>query len=203
MNSLNLLFPTKCCLCNKIGEELCKSCYEELKKYEIDRLDSNKFFIFKYDEKVRKLILNYKFYDKSYISRMFIKYIFYNKKICNFIKEYDIILPVPLHKKRKSARGYNQSELITKSISKKLKIKTYNNILIKTVNNKPQALTRKEDRLHNVKDVYIINNKEKVLNKKILLFDDVYTTGNTTNECKKLLEKAGAKEVGILTLAKD
>ena len=67
----------------------------------------------------------------------------------------------------------------------------------------PQSIQNKEERASNVKNAYYIKNEKIVQNKKILLIDDIYTTGNTVNECSKMLKQAGAKEIGVLTLAKD
>ena len=61
----------------------------------------------------------------------------------------------------------------------------------------------KEARSKNAKDVYIVKNEQKIINKNVLIFDDIYTTGATTNECKKILKQHGANKVGIITIAKD
>ena len=74
---------------------------------------------------------------------------------------------------------------------------------MKIKDNKVQSLLKKEDRMNNVKNVYSICDSEKIINKKILLVDDIYTTGNTVNECSRMLIESGACEVGILTIAKD
>ena len=66
---------------------------------------------------IRKEILDYKFNDKSYYYRAFSNILLNNKNICKILKSYDIIVPVPIHKKRKFQRGYNQAELITKQIA--------------------------------------------------------------------------------------
>ena len=70
-------------------------------------------------------------------------------------------------------------------------------------NIKPQSSLNKEDRIKNVENVYSIKNQEKIINKKILLIDDIYTTGSTVNECSKVLKQAGVNNIGILTIAKD
>ena len=100
-------------------------------------------------------------------------------------------------------RGYNQSELIVKELAKKLKIKPGIKILVKTINNKPQSTLSGKLRKENTKNVYKLINQEKINNKKILLFDDIYTTGATANECILELKKAEPKKIGIITLAKD
>ena len=67
----------------------------------------------------------------------------------------------------------------------------------------PQSKLDSKKRKQNILDAYKIKDITKVKNKKILLFDDIYTTGNTVNECSKILKQSGTKEIGVLTLAKD
>ncbi len=126
-----------------------------------------------------------------------------NKKIFDFIESYDIIIPVPIHKKRMKERGYNQSELIAQELSKMANIKCYKDILIKIRNNKPQSTLNGKMRKENAKNVYKLEKIEKITNKRILLFDDIYTTGATVNSCIQELKKVKVKQIGILTLAKD
>jgi len=123
------------------------------------------------------------------------------KKYVKLFGSYDIICAVPIHKKRKAERGYNQSELIAKEISKKLQNIEYKDILIKTKNNKRQSDLKREDRIDNVRNVYEIRNKQIIKDKKIIIFDDVYTTGNTVNECSRVLKENGANKILVLTLA--
>ena len=66
-----------------------------------------------------------------------------------------------------------------------------------------QSLLTRKQRRENIKNAYEVKNQEKIRGKKIILFDDVYTTGATINECKRVLNEAGAGEILILTLAKD
>ena len=111
-----------------------------------------------------------------------------------------------MYKKKKNQRGYNQSELIAKEIAKKIEnIEYRNDILLKIKNTARQSSLNKEQRKENIKNAYLIksSNKEYILNKNILIFDDIYTTGSTANECAKMLKEAGAKNIGILTIAKD
>ena len=136
---------------------------------------------------IRKLILNYKFQDKTYLYKTFVKFLLKNKKIVENIKTYDIIIPVPLSTKRQKQRGYNQSLLIAKEIGKKLKIKVEKNILIKTKNILPQSTLNKEQRITNVQGTYKMQNANKIANKKILIIDDVYRTGTRRNRCGKIL----------------
>ncbi len=246
---LELIYPPKCGICGRIGSYLCKECFIKLKKKEIENNQyEDMYFIYKYENLIRDLIIKYKFKDASYLYKTFSNFILKNKKICNFIKSYDIIIPVPLHRKRKTERGYNQAELIIKDVVKMINIdievsKKYsipdscmdnttingvaklsnkmiereeifdnkkssnikfdNTILKKITNIKPQSLKKVKSRIEDVKGAYIVDNQDKIKDKNILIFDDIYTTGSTCNECKKVLLESGARKVAILALAKD
>lgn len=199
---LNILFPEKCAVCGKLGESICLKCYNKLKKFEINNNYKDVFFLYKYQGIIRNLILSYKFKDKSYLYKTFSKCMLKNKNLCNFLKSYDIIIPVPLHKKRKMERGYNQSALIANELAKNLELKYYD-ILIKNKNTKPQSSKSLKERKKSVVGIYEIKNKGLVKGKSVVIFDDIYTTGSTLEECKKVLFKCGAKKVGLLALAKD
>lgn len=167
--------------------------------------ENDKFFIYKYEGKIRDLILKYKFDDKAYLSEFFAECISNNYEAINFIKKYDIIIPVPLHRKRFRERGYNQTYLIIKKviINNKPVDNVEKQVLKKSKNLKPQSLKGVNERINDIKGAYFVDNKEKILGKNVLLFDDIYTTGATANECKNVLLNAGASQVGILTLARD
>ena len=214
-NILNLVYPPVCGFCGNICKDyICKKCSIKIEKHEIKNKNilkvknKQKYFdeicsIFKYEEIIRDILIKYKFQNKAYLYKTFSKIILNNKKICGFLKKYDIIIPVPVHKKRKHQRGYNQTQLIAKNVAKILNIKFRNNILVKNVNTKPQSELTKKDRETNIKNVFGIKDIRKIKNMNILIFDDIYTTGSTVNECSKILKEAGAKKVAILTIAKD
>ena len=126
-----------------------------------------------------------------------------NEKIFENIKKYDKIIPVPISKKRNKERGYNQSMLIAEEIANKTNLELVNNCLIKTKNIIEQSKLNKEDRQQNIQGVYSLQNERLITNKKILLVDDIYTTGSTVNECCKILQQANPKTMGVLVLAKD
>lgn len=209
---INLIYPKVCGICGEISkEDICNKC-----KVKINKLKRNKkhiyltknfcthMYIFDYRDILKEKILQYKFKEATYLYKTFIKIISNDKKICGFLKSCDIMIPVPISKKRKQKRGYNQSEMIAKYIAKNIENLTYrNDILYKVKDTLPQSLLNKEKRSQNISNVYCIKNIEQVNNKKILLFDDIFTTGNTVNECAKMLKQAGAKEINVLTLAKD
>lgn len=208
---LELIYPCTCGICDKICKEaLCKKCEIQLKKHEINVIKkyNNKHFdesihIFKYEDIIRKKLVEYKFQDKSYLYKTFSKIILKNKKVCGNLKKYDIIIPVPIHRKRKLIRGYNQTELIAKQIAKNIELNLENKVLFKQKNIVSQSELNKSNRKENVRNAFIIKNSERVKNKNILIFDDIYTTGSTACECSRILKKAGANQIGILTIAKD
>ncbi len=206
---LETLYPKQCLICGKKEKDaICSKCYNKLKiESKIDTYTNKSFeehlYIFKYEGKIRQLIINYKFKEKAYLNELFAKIILKNEKICRKIKKYGIIIPVPIHKKRKNERGYNQSELIARKLAKSLKLELVTDSLIKQKNTLPQSTLSKKQRIENTKQVYKIQNRQKIENKKIILLDDIYTTGATTEECSKILKQNGAKQILVLTIAKD
>lgn len=214
-NLLELIYPNVCGICEEINKNsLCENCKVKIEKDIIAKIDTyekdnSKFFnkhgyIFKYKGYIRNLLINYKFNNKPYLYKTFSNITVNNKKMMDFIKSYDIITSVPIHKKRFYNRGYNQSELLSKEICKNLKgINFRTDILFKIKNNTAQSTLNKIERTLNVKNVYEIKNANLIKDKKILLIDDIYTTGNTVNECSRILKENGAKEIGIFTISKD
>ncbi len=211
---IDLIYPPVCGICDRICKKhLCKECDIDLKKYEINEIedvknDKSKYYdyqvkTFKYKGKVRSKIIDYKFNEKSYMYHTFQKMITKNEKIYSFLKKYDIILYVPMFKKQEHKRGYNQTYLIAKEIGKTLGIPIEKNNLTKIKDTKKQSTLTKEERKTNVKNAFVIEKPERIVNKKVILFDDIFTTGNTVNECSKVIKMAGAKEVAILTIAVD
>jgi len=210
---LKFIYPTRCGICGKLNEqELCKKCENSIKKYMVCKTNKNikdKYFdehlyVFKYKNLIRDKLIQYKFFDSAYLYKTFSKIIYKNKKICGFLKKYDIIIPVPIHKKRKTKRGYNQSELIVKDIALNTGIAMHFKVLQKIRNTKPQSSLGKKEREINIKDAYVVNKSEIIFNKNILLFDDIYTTGSTVNECARVLIENGLEResIGVLTKTK-
>ena len=204
---LNIIFPTVCGLCGKIDKRaICPKCYlrikNEFKFYCINNNGYYLYFIGFYEGNLRELILKYKFREKSYLAEMFARIIGKNDVFIKAFREYDYIVPVPMHSKNIKLRGYNQSELLCKMISKIYGINIKNNCLFKKKENKRQSKLNLTERINNVKNVYCVENAEQIKNKKILLLDDIYTTGNTVNECIKELNKAKPSCIDVFVLAK-
>jgi len=117
------------------------------------------------------------------------------------MEDYDCIVPVPLHKRRKRERGYNQVELIGRRLSRATGIPMETHALIKTANTPPQVGLSYQERLRNVRGHFDVPDPSGLAGKKILLIDDVFTTGTTVNESARvLLRKGKVKYVDVFTL---
>ena len=196
-------------------KSLCNKCRNKLKeeyKFEIDdyKTDMSKYFIehyyfFKYKNLIREQILGIKFNERPYNCQTLAYFLKNMQKSFEKLKKYDIIIVVPISRERYKERGYNQSEIIAKKISQMLNIPIKRNILYKNKNTVPQSTLNKEQRKANAKNAYFAKDCKKIVNKKIMLIDDIYTTGNTVNECSKVLVDKGINrnQIGILTIAKD
>ena len=122
----------------------------------------------------------------------------------------DIILPVPLHKKRFRMRGFNQAYLLVSSWNilggqhpdHPIPLQIERNLLVRAAATIPQSALGRAQRAVNIKNAFGLNDPDQLIDKRILLIDDVYTTGATVNECTRLLLNRGARYVDVLTLAR-
>jgi ComF family protein len=117
------------------------------------------------------------------------------------IKEYGLIIPVPLHFSRLRQRGFNQSLMLARKIGEMWNIKVSAEILIKLKHTTPQTMLSYKQRQKNVRGVFACR-VNKAAGKKVLLIDDVYTSGSTVDECARVLKKNGSVKVDVLTLAR-
>lgn len=156
---------------------------------------------FIYDDFSKHLILNLKFFDRPADA----------EALANLLlgagqdiwkEEPDLLLPVPLHRKRLISRKYNQSALLAKYLTAKTFIPTDYFSLIRPENTIPQATLKGRARRTNLKHAFAVTDSQNLKGKKVVLIDDVMTTGSTLNECAKVLHKAGVKEIYSLTLAR-
>lgn len=116
--------------------------------------------------------------------------------------EFDAIVPVPLHPSRQRERGYNQAELIARPLAKRLGLKMATYLLVRTRPRPPKSLLTLRERWESVRGAYETRSGAKVDKLRILLVDDVFTTGATLDACAKALRKAGAKSVHGVTVAR-
>lgn len=194
--------------CKKCGKPIenkdrvyCYDCYRDDHHFDMGRA------LWSYEGAVKDAIHDLKYHNKPYKARALSKALatFYND-VFRYDIDYpiDLIIPVPLHKKRESERGYNQSTLMVKLLSKSLNIPYSDHIIKRTVNTKPlKQLTNKERCLHIVNAFTYSKSPSScgIINKSILLIDDIYTTGTTVDEISRILKRNGAANVYVLCVS--
>lgn len=217
---LRLLFPARCICCGAVlpfntPEEICSDCKGDIKlldMYEYKNPPGSSitrvFSVFEYEGGVRKAIHRLKFGETPHnafvladLSYLLLEEYFNVRYKCRPCSDCDIIIPAPLHPKRKRQRGYNQSELIASRLSFHMKIPMMKGVLVKKVNTPPQSRLGRAERLKNLIGVYYVRKPDLVKNRKILLVDDIMTTGSTLEQCGKVLMDAGARQVEAYVVA--
>ena len=182
--------------CNKCGRSMpftvekdssCLKCIKQSPSFDIARA------VVTFDEKSKHLIHSLKYYDKTSIAKAFAKnlYSIYRKEI----EEADLIIPVPMHKLKRMLRFYNQALVIAQAISELSHKPVCSNVLIKTKWTRSQASLSKKEREANLMKSFAIRNAEIIKNKKLVLVDDVSTTGSTAKACSEELKKYADKVV--------
>lgn len=208
----NLLFPPKCIFCNTIldiknEEFICDKCPSKIPFFDQEiEIRPDDFFdgvicIFKYKGIAKSAIIRYKFHNKISYATVFAQLLSEKIKKTENCQDIDLILSVPLHKKKEQIRGYNQAHLIAKELSKLQRIDKGTNILKRVKNTKPQSLLPKHKRQSNVEGAFVVEDFSQIIGKNILIIDDIMTTGNTLNECSRILKEAGAKNILAAVLA--
>ncbi|MCL2391110.1 MAG: double zinc ribbon domain-containing protein [Oscillospiraceae bacterium] len=207
---LDLLFPPKCVFCGSIlnsGDDgICGKCIESLPFADNFGQQSGSYYDFcvsplYFSGVVRKSIHRYKFKDASAYAAT------YGKLLAECIRhtpgiKYDIISWVPLSSKRKSSRGYDQALLLALATALEL-----NDVAVETLKKTHDVQAQSElgdeaERSANISGAYAVSDPELIEGKRVLLIDDVVTTGSTLAECAKALRLAGANSVVCAALAR-
>jgi len=118
------------------------------------------------------------------------------------VAKYDVVMPVPLHLTRLRWRGFNQALLLARRIARQHGRRVDPFSLERSRATQPQVELDERERRHNVARAFRVSHPDKVRDRRVLLVDDVYTTGSTVNECSRVLLKAGARSVDVLVLAR-
>jgi len=220
---LELLFPTRCVSCGASGKLLCESCLARLKsldklycvvcgkpavggfthpgcatRYTPERVLS----AFWYRGPAKKAIKTLKYKRVWTLAKLLSQLLVEDleEKGVSFGVE-AVIIPVPLAFWRRGKRGFNQAELLAKTLGERLNLSVKTNLLERAKETPSQTgLTRKE-RAKNVKGAFKV--QRELRREDLLLVDDILTTGETVRECARILKKAGAGQVWVLTFAKD
>lgn len=199
--TIKKIVPPICIKCSKpidlnAPEELCSDCRKHDHSFEMSRS------VFAYEGTVKKGIYLFKYYNKPYFYRFFGRCLVDYMKDTNYCG-FNLVVPVPLHRSKLKKRGYNQSELLARYISKNTDA-PYGDVLKRVKKTPKQSQMTKEERRKNLKNAFDIK-KDKIellRDKTALLVDDVYTTGSTADECSKTLLENGASKVYVITIAR-
>jgi len=117
-------------------------------------------------------------------------------------EEFDIVVPVPLHPKRRRERGYNQAELLACALSRKIAVPFSADALVRIRHTLPQVGLSESQRMENVSKAFRCKDAQRISNARVLLIDDVMTTGATVGSAARCLLDGGALRVSVLTLAR-
>lgn len=223
---LDLLFPKFCFGCKKEGLYICQDCARQiqvnhysfcptcknktshLQKCNLHKTHA-KFFLspFFYDNAmIKNLIHSFKYEFVKSIGPELARFMIQSLEKSNLSDHKPanelIIVPVPLHKKRLAWRGFNQSEILAREISKNLGVRLSLD-LKRSKHTKPQIeMADIKERSENIRGAFICEYPKRIKGKTAILIDDMITTGATIEECARILKKSGAKEVWALTVAK-
>lgn len=221
---VNLIYPHRCPICHEILKNqsslICPECMEETRpiqepyckrcgrpvreeqEYCRDCERKKRNFsegrgIYLYTESMKKSVLLYKYGGRKEYSRFFISAMgFYGRKEIRKWRP-DLIVPVPLHKTRLRKRGFNQAELLAQGIGKICQVPV-ENVLRKRIQTKSQKKLGEKERRQNLRKAFLAEREVRGL--RVLLIDDVFTTGSTIDAAAFCLKEAGASEVFFLTL---
>lgn len=204
----DIFFPSKCILCRKVLDnqetDLCEGCRKHVPEFPL-RKNNLSFIahwtaIWYYKDTVRSSLLRYKFYNCRGYAAVYGR-LLAMKLQSTQLDDFDILTWVPLSRLRKWKRGYDQMELVAKAVAKELGISA-TSTLRKQRHTPPQStLTDAAHRRANVLGVFQPLDPASLKGKRILLLDDIVTTGATASECARVLLTAGAKEVSFAAIA--
>ncbi|HHT88291.1 MAG TPA: ComF family protein [Clostridiales bacterium] len=201
-DKLQIISEPRCKKCSKPIEqeqrEYCSDC--ERKRYHFEY----GYSLWIYDTVMKKSVSDFKYCHKKEYAN------YYVEKIVNHFKDEiikmnpDALIPVPIHRSKYRDREYNQAEILAYGIGKKLNIPVVTDLLIRNKKTLPQKQLSDKERLKNLQEAFMVNaaaesNNSKKLS-RILLIDDIYTTGSTIEACTRALIRHGIEHVYFITL---
>lgn len=221
-----LLFPRRCPVCDNVcpfGTNICPECRSMLVKirgpvcYKCGKALKNSDEEYCFDCKMKKH--NYdrgvSLYEYNSICDSIYRLKYKNRseyaeyfgtemanEFCNYLSEWKVdgIISVPLHKKRFRKRGYNQADILAKALSKKSNVPYFPNLILRNRNTIPLKQLDPSGRQINLKNAFIIRADDVKLN-RVVIVDDIYTTGSTIDEMSCVLKESGVQKVYFMTLA--
>jgi ComF family protein len=217
---MRLFYPRVCVLCHlalvKSERQLCGFCLRKLPKARmvnpvqnpvfdmfrgrIPIRNAGAFLIFRRGGITRRLLHEIKYKDNRDLA-VWMGEIYAADLSVQGVEPVDMIIPVPLHHRKQKQRGYNQSEAFAEGLGAKWQLPVNTEILIRKTFTQTQTRKSRWERWRNVEEVFMATNSVALQGKKIMLVDDVVTTGATLEACVRVLMKAGALCIDIQTIA--
>lgn len=197
VHKLKLLTEPWCMRCGKRvpeGEEYCRECREKIHFFERGRA------LYEYGSAAESI------YRFKYAGRR--EYAdFFGEQAAEYLGDFirsvhpDGLVPIPLHKRRRASRGYNQAELFAGALGNRMGIPVYPEMLVRVRDTAPQKKLNPEERQNNLKKAFNMGRNDVKL-KSIIVIDDIYTTGATIDEAARALKEAGTQRIYFITLAR-
>lgn len=220
-NLINLFFPKVCLACNyaltDYEEYVCTNCRhdlpvtnfhfddsDEVKKMLFGRVNlEHATSLFRFQKKgiVQQLIHNLKYKGHQEVGEFLGSWLGAELKRIDDYKKIDVVIPVPLHKKKRKKRGYNQVEKFAKNIATNLNVDYVDSVLIKITNTNSQVKKNRLARWNSKDEIFSAQDLEIINDKHILLVDDLITTGATVEACANQLLKARNVKISLATIA--
>lgn len=207
---LNLIFIPECIFCKKIGSFFCNECLNKCTK--LDQLVLFKetgvksLFAYEYEGLIRECIRSAKYKNKHFAALKILSkkvFLLFETKLSTYVKDNScVIIPIPVSRAKLHKRGFNQAELIAQIFSRSLKIPTKPDLLKRVKETSSQYTNNRKERFKNMRGAFEVSSATGVKDKKVLLIDDVCTTGATLIEASTVLKNAGAKDVVCIALAR-
>ena len=225
---LSLIFPLNCLICRRgpgsdNGKYLCQACWRKIRLIKepvcskcgrssfptvCSSCQKRKYFFSKaraagvYEGVLRECIHSFKYQKKDYLACHLGGLLIDVMRRDKDFRDVDFLIPAPLDGRRFREREFNQAHLLAQVVSRYFKIPISSRNLRRVRRVPPQTQLSRRQREENVKGLFQVRSREEYAGRKILLIDDVFTTGATVNECARVLRQAGAEEVSVLTVAR-
>lgn len=222
---LELLYPTTCIFCGRIckngicdacrnkvsyiGEPRCKKCGKPIRSEEEEfcfdcRRRKHSYeqgrSLWLHKEPVQSAIYAFKYKNRRVYGETFAKEMAERFEKLIALWEIDRIVPVPLHKKRRRRRGFNQAEILAEELGRRLHIPVDASLVIREKDTTPQKELGQGNRKKNLKKAFRLC-KSPVRGERLLIIDDIYTTGSTIDSMAEVLKKAGSEKIYFLTIS--
>src|SRR3989338_3421248 len=198
---LDLVFPPRCEVCRKSGEAaLCPECFSSIR---FMKPQFGLHSVSAYDGAMKTALHRLKFQKRKKLAEplgvLIVNYLGQAQTLK--MKEIDGIVPVPLHPRRRRERGFNQVELMAAVISRYFEVPVIP-MIERVKNTRPEFHPPRSARAVNIKGAFHVKEPLAAFNKRVLLLDDIYTTGSTVSEGVRVLSAAGARRIEVLTLSR-